>query len=435
MASKKSAQDLLAGFDDLPDDTNATPTTTDTPNNAKSATTTGGDDDEANINEFLAEFSRDRPSRPHTPRTNQAIRSSAAVSASVSKKASPRSSSDAVTAPTAGNSGLSGEARTASPATSITETKSKGDEAPTTAASSWGSWGGSLWNTASALAAQTKHEAEKRLAELQQSEEAQKLQARLRAVDLAKIAAEARTLGQGVLDAVAPPIAGAEVLIVHVTHDLQGVRVKKGVEEAFERVMEQVEGGHLTVLAKDFAGDLALELTQGGLKDARKLCEATVEDLMRDTADAGAIKAEEKGEAEANAVPTASHIYLAIQAYTTEDGAEEGASVVQMLLTLTDPANKIKFAALSQAVPQSWLQLAQVELEAETQPVEWVADLLTQSLTLATGVLAQRYVARRMGIDESKTAPGTPKPGQSSPPKAKLASKQAAEAGSASLGL
>jgi hypothetical protein len=435
MASKKSAQDLLAGFDDLPDDTQVNTSISAAPADTNTTGGAGGtnDDDEANINEFLAEFSRDRPSRPQSAQAGRG--------ATVAGRATPRMSGEkARKASPAAISRTSGESRTATStaatSTTASPTKTELKEAPAQSTASWGSWGGSLWNTASALAAQTKQEAEKRLAELQHSEEAQKLQARLRAVDLAKIAAEARELGKGVLDAVAPPIAGAEVLVVHVAHDLQGVRVKKTVQEAFEGVMEQVEGGHLTILARDLSGEqLALEQTQGGLKDARKLCEAAIEDLARDAADQGASKPETKERQTTAAVPDSSLIYLALQAYTSDSGAEEDETVVQLLLTLSDPINKIEFATLSQGVPLSWLDLAKIEMEAETQPVEWVTDAISRGLGLATTVLAQRYVARRMGIDGTKTAPGTPAPGQAPQTKNKLASKQSSEVGEAGLGL
>lgn len=412
-AKQRAAEDLLADLNDLPDDPSA-------------LTEAGGvatDVDEASINDFLAEFSKDRerPSRPITPRlpgnkarasprlnvqADKARRSADLPRTSSESKRSNKDETQTFTNSSVANSDKSekiddvehvkSESRIETPQASESQASQKKVYG---GGASWSTWGGSLWSTANNIQTQLRAEAEKRLADLQASEEAQRIQARLRELDLSKLASEARNLGQGVLNAVAPPIEDNETLIVNVLHDLAGIRVERPIYNSFERVMEQVEGGSLSVEAKDREGTLDVNAIPESASVAKKMSLAAIEDQIRDAATTG-----EKDE-------RTSKIYLSIQAFTvpraavdsregdaTEDVAEE--VELALLMTVHDAANSISFSATSQSFPTSWTVLSLQTVDAAIQPRDWINEWLEETLQLTAGVLAQRYVARRMGIDK-----------------------------------
>lgn len=154
-----------------------------------------------------------------------------------------------------------------------------------------------------------------------------------------------------------------------------------------------------------------------------------------------------------------SDIFLAVQAISHEapeelfQGAskekEEGGVVVEdkesadelisFAVYLHDPVHSITFYTLSQAVPAKWIrwldapspmtpaspsspsvqaksgffgseveqynsgmpeEIAEIIESGGVDPREWVAEWIEEILTLSTGVVAQRYVARRMGVGE-----------------------------------
>lgn len=403
---QRAAEDLLADLNDLPDDPNALPIDE------------SGDTDEASINEFLAEFSKDRerPSRPITPRipgakarnsprlsvadSSKSRRSQEVSRTSVDSKRSNKDDSQTFTNSSAANSDASekpDENDNGHNDQLVAEYVNQEPKKVYGGGTSWSAWGGSLWSTANNLQTQLRAEAEKRIADLQASEEAQRIQTRLRELDLSKIASEARNIGKGVLDAVAPPIEDNETLIVNVLHDLTGLRVERMVYNSFERVMEQVEGGSLHVNAKDRDGSLNTNAITGVAKDARKMTLAAIEDHIR--------------ELKNESTERTSRIFLSMQAYggpidATEKGKEKESdeapkedSDIQIMMTLVDPTNLITFSSVSQSFPESWFALSLQTVEAATQPREWITEWLEECLQLTAGVIAQRYVARRMGID------------------------------------
>lgn len=102
---------------------------------------------------------------------------------------------------------------------------------------------------------------------------------------------------------------------------------------------------------------------------------------------------------------------------------------------LHDPIHGIAFHTLSQPVPQRWIDwldapapapadpndaaadahvprtvvpeaIAEIVESGGVDPREWVAEWVEESLSLAVGVVAQRYVARRMGVGEGGVAKG-----------------------------
>ncbi|KAF1816015.1 hypothetical protein P152DRAFT_504830 [Eremomyces bilateralis CBS 781.70] len=130
-----------------------------------------------------------------------------------------------------------------------------------------------------------------------------------------------------------------------------------------------------------------------------------------------------------------SDIFLAIQAVSyaqpgdlftrsaSEEGQETGGveepkeseELVVFAIYLHDPIHSISFRSLSQAVPLKWIEwldaaapedgtppeeIWEIMESGGLDPREWVAEWVEEVISLAVGVVAQRYVARRMGVGE-----------------------------------
>lgn len=173
--------------------------------------------------------------------------------------------------------------------------------------------------------------------------------------------------------------------------------------------------------AETFASDFYS--TRGGLEEAAKQATAVLSD--------------------SNPVRS-SDIFLAIQPvrHTVDKGLfaldeessarnEEGENValdepnelISFAVYLHDPVHTITFSALSQGFPHKWAswmdaasdsamhdgskfvarlpeEIAGIIGAGGVDPREWVAEWMEESLGLAVGIVAQRYVARRMGVGE-----------------------------------
>lgn len=109
--------------------------------------------------------------------------------------------------------------------------------------------------------------------------------------------------------------------------------------------------------------------------------------------------------------------------------AEEDEEEILFAIYLHDPVHGIAFQAISQTIPRKWIDWLDAPAPATTDadedahtkipeaiadiiesggvdPREWIAEWLEESLSLSTGVVAQRYVARRMGVGEGGVAKG-----------------------------
>lgn len=188
----------------------------------------------------------------------------------------------------------------------------------------------------------------------------------------------------------------------------------------------------------------------GGLREGTKLAKASAEGYANDYyAARGGVEAAAKAAtevlSESNPV-RCSDIFLAFQAIeheqdgalfggapsTIESGSNEGETegitpspekedLVSFAIYLHDPIHGITFSTLTQPLPAqwtSWLSTAKENKDDEhdhnppslpaeiatiihtggVDPREWVAEWLEETLTLGVGVVAQRYVARRMGV-------------------------------------
>lgn len=181
-----------------------------------------------------------------------------------------------------------------------------------------------------------------------------------------------------------------------------------------------VEGTKLSkVSAETYASEYFT--SRGGLEEAAK--QAT-EDLS-----------------ESNPVRS-SDIFLAIQAIShtlptdlfgesaqlaPEPGVKEPETqpedLISFAIYLHDPVHGITFSTLTQTLPEKWIswldaspapssqstdptfgelppEIAEIVHSGGVDPREWVAEWVEELLALGVGVVAQRYVARRMGVGE-----------------------------------
>lgn len=263
---------------------------------------------------------------------------------------------------------------------------------------------------------------------------------------------------ENIIKTIVPPIESHEQLKIHVTHDMTGYPpLEPLIFSVFNRVMAQVEGGNLMVIQKGKEAAPRQETGSGdatkgkrgwdhkawwrgqekrninpvkGVTEGGKLSKATAESYASEyfSSAEGVADNAHKTEELTDANPTrVSAIFLAIQAVDlsrvnnipTQDSMEGGinsdVSVErecddrEMLFAayLYDPVHLISFHAYSQAVPKQWINwLEHVETEQQRStiesggldPREWAAEWLEETLLLAVGIVAQRYVAQRMGI-------------------------------------
>ncbi|KAJ4350834.1 hypothetical protein N0V95_004387 [Ascochyta clinopodiicola] len=140
-----------------------------------------------------------------------------------------------------------------------------------------------------------------------------------------------------------------------------------------------------------------------------------------------------------------SDIFIAIQAISysessdlfgtstsadTKEGDEqeqkEDEELVAFAVYLHDPIHGISFKAVSQSFPAKWAEWldapANTEAAGEEQqlpreieeiiesggvdPREWVSEWMEETISLSVGIVAQRYVARRMGVGEGGLGKG-----------------------------
>ncbi|EEP76959.1 conserved hypothetical protein [Uncinocarpus reesii 1704] len=121
------------------------------------------------------------------------------------------------------------------------------------------------------------------------------------------------------------------------------------------------------------------------------------------------------------------------EAENTSGVVEPSADVeeeISFAFYLHDPVHGIAFHTISQSIPQKWIDwldapapesnfnapettqyfvpetIAEIIESGGVDPREWVAEWVEDALTLGVGVIAQRYVARRMGVGEGGVGKG-----------------------------
>lgn len=178
-----------------------------------------------------------------------------------------------------------------------------------------------------------------------------------------------------------------------------------------------------------------------GLSEGTKLARVGAERYAQDyyAAQGGLEEAAKKAtEVLSESNPTrSSDIFLDFQAVThtapkdlfagsasgKKEGEGTGVSVVEPVpeeeellsfaIYLHDPIHGITYNTVTQAVPERWIEwldasasapedlpeeIADIVSTGGVDPREWVAEWVEEVLGLGVGIVAQRYVARRMGV-------------------------------------
>ncbi|OTA68460.1 hypothetical protein K449DRAFT_323350 [Hypoxylon sp. EC38] len=200
-----------------------------------------------------------------------------------------------------------------------------------------------------------------------------------------------------------------------------------------------------------------------GLVEGTKLCRVSAESYAHDyfAASGGISEAQKRAlepVSEENPVRT-SDIFLAVQpivvdadpalfAGSTAGEAEKEASAVAddssadthvaFAIYVLDPIHEIVYSTVSQHIPAKWIrwldaptpltpasgesgeqpglegvnvpdEIREIVESGGVDPREWVAEWVEEALSLSVGVVAQRYVARRMGVGEGGLGKGKQK--------------------------
>ncbi len=198
-----------------------------------------------------------------------------------------------------------------------------------------------------------------------------------------------------------------------------------------------------------------------GLVEGTKLCRASAEGHANDYFSAhGGIEAARHRAvtplSESNPVRS-SDLFLSVQAISLpadkalfagttavekdkEASAVEDADADELVcfgVFILDPVHEIQYSTVSQSIPAKWIgwldaavapltpasgeegfeaefervpeEIREIVEGGGVDPREWVAEWVEETLSLAVGVVAQRYVARRMGVGEGGIGRGKQK--------------------------
>ncbi|KAJ6261684.1 hypothetical protein Dda_2482 [Drechslerella dactyloides] len=314
-----------------------------------------------------------------------------------------------------------------------------------------GGWWGGIWSTASAAASVAQNTASNVYKEIQASEEAQRWTRQVKGSvegfkelggELQKRAIPTFTT---LLHHIAPPISAHERLHIHTTHDLQNYpSIDPIIHHVFARVMQQVEGGDLLVIQRgsEATNKHNSTLSSGwgggpwwrderkrelgavkGLEAGVKLAKATAEGFASEYAQRS--PSLERKTFDPNNPVRKSDIFLSLQPVVypcpfttatlkpedTEDGTEVE-EVMSFAVHLLDPTHALEFTTMSQTCPAKWGDWMDAEFEelpedvqvglanGAVDPREWISEWMEETIALAVGMIAQRYVSRRMGVGE-----------------------------------
>ncbi|KAI1612479.1 maintenance of telomere capping protein 1 [Exophiala viscosa] len=237
------------------------------------------------------------------------------------------------------------------------------------------------------------------------------------------------------------------------------------IYQVFSRVMAQVEGGDLMVVQrgneagpKRGSSDASRDLGSWhdgpwwrsgerrstnairGATEGSKLVRASAEGYAEEYfASRGGVEQAAKRATEtlSDSNPTRdSQIFLAVQAISQpvpkdmfaqasaseqegqikEAPSDKDEEEIVFAIYLHDPIHGIAFQAVSQALPAQWIEwldapsggegtlpesIEEILAGGGIDPREWVSEWVEETLSLVVSVVAQRYVARRMGVGES----------------------------------
>ncbi|ORX39066.1 maintenance of telomere capping protein 1 [Kockovaella imperatae] len=222
-----------------------------------------------------------------------------------------------------------------------------------------------------------------------------------------------------ILDTVAPPIAAHETLELWLAHPMSGYAGVEGVVyRAWTKILEQTESGELIVMwsAEDPAQEdmeRNMNPVEGFETGWKRQNEQIVKVRERE-------EENPQGRARANpSVPvTTVPIFLHLQPVLaplsipeppillSQSKSEPGSAPtppkhLYFLMTLQDPSHSLRFTTVSQPAPADWL-------DVEYEKSDWVEERLVEVLRNGVEIIAQDYVATRMGMKPSIATPATP---------------------------
>lgn len=261
----------------------------------------------------------------------------------------------------------------------------------------------------------------------------------------------------GVFNRVMAQVEGGDLMVIQRGHE-------NSIKSPSQEKSGFFSGGHSTAGWRDgpWWRDVGAPRDLGlikGLTEGTKLCRANAEGYSTEYFSStggieGARRRAVEPVSESNPVRS-SDLFLAVQAIVTEEekelfkgtpsGEKEGEQddddervdeLVCFAVFIFDPVHDIHYSALSQSIPARWIrwldaaspltpassndgaqaaeggdsaipdEIRDIVESGGVDPREWVAEWVEELLGLAVGVVAQRYVARRMGVGEGGIGKG-----------------------------
>ncbi|KAN0063128.1 hypothetical protein ACQY0O_004292 [Thecaphora frezii] len=365
-------------------------------------------------------------------------RATSSSRASQRRLPAPAAASDNATSAAAAPDAVSEKATPTAPATApmpAAATAAEPQSAPAASTGGWGGWGSSLFSHATKLADQARAELEKRAPT--QAEQARELGNRgwdlakgvrgfVKEAGLEKWGEEVSKVGKkgwtDIVNAVAPPIAAHEVIQVTLSHDMVGY---DGIEDVTYRVlakvMEQVDSDNTEqqlVVNKAPVQATASRPKQGpdqerdlnaveGLEAAFRLASASLDEIVTNHQAKPPTLAMPTSPSSVTLPITTCPVFVRIQACLAPlPGASLSSSSaaaaagkakdesdadkqLYFVVLLKDPLHGLSHKTISQAIPNSWLQ---VPFEENA----WVEDSMVDVISTALSVVGQDYVQGRM---------------------------------------
>ncbi|WVW79220.1 hypothetical protein I302_101186 [Kwoniella bestiolae CBS 10118] len=221
-----------------------------------------------------------------------------------------------------------------------------------------------------------------------------------------------------ILDTVAPPISAHETLELWLSHPMTGYGGVEGViYRAWVRILEQTESGELIIVWSPPEKESPSAEKEGegedgegrsinpieGWEKAWELAKREIEGVKgrEERVPKGRNKSPNP-QVPVTTVPIFLHLQpiLAPLPYPEppihpSSGADAQPSKhLYFLLTLQDPQHSLSFTTVTQPSPSDWM-------EVEYEQSEWVEERLVEILRTGVEVIAQDYVATRMGLKPS----------------------------------
>jgi len=243
----------------------------------------------------------------------------------------------------------------------------------------------------------------------------------VKGVDLEKLRQDLLTNASStlttILNTVAPPISAHETLELWLSHPMTGYGGVEGVVyRAWMKILEQTETGEMIVIwsppeGSGNNGDKRNMNAIEGFEEGWKKAESEIESVKdREGKDLSAKK--ENPNVPVTTVPIFLHLQPILAPLPVHEQSillaatstsSEPPKHLYFLMTLHDPSHSLRFTTVSQPSPADWL-------EVEYEKSDWVEERLVEVLRTGVEIVAQDYVATRMGMKPSTgmTRPATP---------------------------